>query len=588
MVIARLTPDANPQQALARLNPLFLRTAYQSLPEPKAADQKPVLSFETSRGISGLRRLYRESLLMMQSMVALVLLIACGNVAMLLTARNVARSREFGVRAALGGGRSRLFRQLVTESLLLVSCGAALGWLLAVVASRALGAWFDLNQDFAPDRTVLLYTLALSTAAALAFGLAPFRGVRRVTATSALRTSSVTASSGRERMFVRKAVIAVQVAVCVVLLASAALLVRTLANLERADLGMRVEGLLVFGLSMEKAELTIEETEGFFSVALDRVRRLPGVQSATVTWLRLGDKNSSNTSVSIDGQPPAQGQDQPVRWNRVGSDFLATLGIPLLSGRDISVADTFTAPRVVVVNEAFAKRYFQGRDPLGHEISLSGPRNPRSVIVGVAANSKYTEVREVAIPMAYFSQQAFPLRTMHFEVRTAADPSGIWPEIRASMQELSPGLPLLEPMTQSGQFARTIASERLFGRLALFFGLLSVVLIGTGVYGTLAYTVGHRTPEIGVRMALGARAGQVLGMVLRESLIVCAVGVVLGVPLALASTRFLESLLYGVTPADPAAFIAATAGILLVALFTSLIPALRAAAIEPSTALRSD
>jgi predicted permease len=403
-----------------------------------------------------------------------------------------------------------------------------------------------------------------------------------------LRTAATTGSSSRERNLTRKAVVALQIALCVVLLSTAGLAVRTMINLENADLGLRAGGLLVFGLTMEQSNTPPGADERFFGDLLDRLRALPGVESVTASQIRLGTRTSNNTGVSIDRQAPPPGVEQPMRWNLVGPDYFATLGIPLRTGRDILASDTRAAPAVAVVNETFVKHYLPGRDPIGHLISFRGPSDSGSRIVAVAADSKYTGVREEAMPMAWFpyAQMTFSIDTMHFAVRTAAAPETIWPEINESVRRFAPNLPLIEPVTQTGQFAQTYASERLFGRLAILFGLVAVTLIATGVYGTLAFVVSRRTPEIGIRMALGARSGQVLRMVHGESLAVCAIGIFAGLPASLAVTRLFESRLYGVTPQDPLTFVAATGSILSVALVATLIPAQRAAKIDPATALR--
>jgi predicted permease len=350
---------------------------------------------------------------------------------------------------------------------------------------------------------------------------------------------------------------------------------------------MRAEGLLVFGVTLEEARTTPATAEQFFSSVLERLRGLPGVQSATITGIRLGAQGSNNAGVSLDGGPVAP--QQSVRWNRVGPDYLATFGIPLLRGRDITASDTSSAPRVVLVNETFARRYFPYQDAIGHEISVGASPN-RSRIVGIASDSKYIDVREEPRPMAYFpfGQVPISVRTMHFAIRAAADPSALWRSIYQAMREIAPTLPLSQPITQTGQFATTYGRERLFARLAFFFGLLAAILIGTGVYGTLAYAVSRRTPEIGIRMVLGAQRGEVVRMVVGETFVVCALGILLGVPAAIMAARVLEAQLYGVTPRDPASFVAAVAGVVFVALIASLIPARRAASIDPAIALRSE
>jgi predicted permease len=300
---------------------------------------------------------------------------------------------------------------------------------------------------------------------------------------------------------------------------------------------------------------------------------------------RIGSGWSANASVQVDGADPAGDGNSHIRWNGVGPDYFHVLGTPVLLGRDFSPADTSTAPRVAIVNQTFARRYLAGRDPLGHQI-IRGNNEP-CAIVGVAADSKYTGVQEPDMPMAWFPYTQFQgISAMHIELRTSGSAAGLLPEVRRAVIQFAPDLALLQPMTQEEQFAQSVSQERLLARLSVFFALLAALLVATGLYGTLAYTVSRRTMEVGIRMALGARRSQVLWMVLRGTLMVSAVGVLAGLPLAIGGARLLESLLFGVKPGDPRFFLAAAGGIALVALVASLIPARRAASVDPIVALR--
>jgi predicted permease len=590
MAAGRLAPGVTEQQALARVTPVFQRAAYSALGAPSPKEERPRLFFQSARGVQGLRQNYEEPIRILMVMVLLVLAIACANVSMLLVARNAARRREFSLRLALGGSRARLFRQLLAESLLLVTAGCALGWLFALWATRALSAWSALEVSLAPDRTVLLFTLAASLVAGLVFGLAPLGGAARAPIGLALKTSAATAH--RERSGVRgsRVVLALQMSLCVVLLVAAGLLVRTLRNLETVNLGMRTSGLLVFGISPIQQVRSDGEAVRFYQGLLNRLRGLPGVESATLMQNRLGSGWSNNTGATIDGANPLGQGFAPMRWNAVGPDYFHTLGTPVLIGRDFTEADDLNTPKVVVVNQTFANRYLAGRPPLGHQVSRSSKADaPQYTIVGVVPDSKYTEVREAARPMAYFPYTQIPsIGAMHLELRTAGDPASWLPAVRRAVGEYAPGTPLLRPMTQRAQFESTYTDERLFFRLSLFFGLLAALLVATGLYGTLAYTVSRRTAEVGVRMALGAQRRDVLWMVLRGSLGVTLAGIAAGLPLAVASTRLLRSVLFGVRPGDPLVYAAAIAGIVVVSLAASLLPALRAASVDPMRALRDE
>ncbi|HEV2690236.1 MAG TPA: FtsX-like permease family protein [Bryobacteraceae bacterium] len=452
------------------------------------------------------------------------------------------------------------------------------------MGQRALAAWSQLDLSLAPDRNVLLFTAGISLIVGLVFGLAPLRSVVRIPLGLTLKTSTATANQDRARVRMGQVVIALQISVCLALLAGAGFLVQTLRNLENVNLGVRAPGLLVFGVSPQNIHSDAEIIR-FYQTLLVRMRALLGVESATLTRQRIGSGWSANSSVQVDGADPAGDGNSHIRWNGVGPDYFHVMGTPILLGRDTTAADTAKSPRVAVVNQTFVKRYVAGRDPLGHQVVRGG--NPPCTIVGVVADSKYTGVQEDDMPMAWFPYTQFEgLSGMHVELRTAGNPASLLPEVRRAMHEFARELPLLQPMTQEEQFERSFAQGRLLARLGVFFGLLAALLVATGLYGTLAYTVSRRTVEMGIRMALGARRGQVLWMVLRGSLLVSAAGVLIGLPLAIGGARFLESMLFGVKADDPRFFIAAVIGIALVALVASLIPARRAASVDPIVALR--
>jgi predicted permease len=589
MMMGRLAPGTE-QQALARAMPTFQTAAYSALGQPKAKEQLPKLFFTSAKGIAGASDSYDEPLKVLMGMVLLVLAIACANVSLLLVARNAVRQREFSLRMALGGSRLDLFQQLLTESLLLVFAGASLGWLFANWATRALAAWSQMTVSLAPDASVVLFTLAVSLTAALIFGLAPLRSVLRIPIGLALKTSAATAHRDRSRIRGTQVVVALQMSLCLVLLVAAGLLVRTLRNLESISLGMNTRGLLVFGISPLQRVHSDSEGNRFYQGLLTKLRSVPGVESVTLMGNRIGSGWSNNTGARVDGQSPLGANAfAPMRWNIVGSDYFHTLGIPVLLGRDFNDADSESAPQGVIINQTFAKKYLDGRTPLGHTVGLGDRSDAQYTIVGVVADSKYTNVREEPRPIAYFPYtQIRGNATLHFEVRTAGDPAAWMPTVRRAVNDYAPGLALLQPLTQQEEFDENFSDQRIFFRLSLFFGLLAALLVATGLYGTLSYTVSRRTSEVGLRMALGAQRGQVLWMVLRGSLIITLAGVVIGLPLALLATKALRSLLFGVEARDPATFAGAIAGIAVVSLLASLIPALRAATVDPMVALREE
>ncbi|HEX6495548.1 MAG TPA: ABC transporter permease, partial [Acidobacteriaceae bacterium] len=582
-LIARLAPGVSAQQAVAAATPGFEAAAYASLGKPDPSHPKVRLSLVAAKGIQGLGDNYRQPVLVVMALVTLVLLIACSNVAMLIVARNASRQREFGVRMALGASRSTLLRQLLVESALLVLSGSLLGWLFAMGATRALAAWSQLEISLAPDSTVLLFTAGVSALAALVFSLAPLRAATSAPVTLALRSAiGVT----HERRRTGNAVLALQVALCFTLLTAAGLLLRTLMNYEDTNLGMRTDGLLVFGITPQQAKAN-EAKLAFYRALLDRMRAMPEVESATFVDNRLGSGWSSNNEPTVDGVTTPFSR-VPMRSNDVGPDFLRTFGIPLLEGRDIRDTDTSTSQPVAVVNETFVKKLFPHSDPIGH--LLGNPKKHPSTIVGVAKDSKYRSVDEAPIAMAYFpyTQGAGAPPTLQVELRTKGDPLTVLPSVERAVHEMEPNVALEKPMSQAAVFEDSYAQQRLFSRLAMFFGLLAALLVGIGLYGTLSYRISRRSTEIGVRMALGARRWQVLRMVMRESLWIAVWGIVLGIPLAVLTGHFVASMLFGVAPYDRWTALASLVGVVAIGLAAGYLPARRAASIDPMQALRSE
>ena len=587
-LIGRLAPGVTRAQAVAQLQPVFQAAAYVGLGSPMEGEKPPVLSLADAKSFAGYDQQYGNPLRMLMAMVGLVLLIALANVVMLLLARNATRQREFSVRQALGAGRGELLRQLLTESLILVSAGGALAWGFAELATRLLGQWAEIESSIAPDRTVLLFTLGVLVFAALLFSLAPLRVALGGGATLALKTSAAISNTDAGKSRTGKIIVTLQMALCIVLLVGGGLLIRTLRNLENTPLGMRVDGLAVFGVKPNIP--SIKEGVAFYVNLMNKLRVLPGVESVTIMEERLGSWWSDNSDMRVDGRLPevASGASRTVRSNVVGPDFFRTLGIPVLAGRDFADSDTVTSPHVGIINEQFAKRFLPNENPLGHTIGTDNGQYTMT-IVGVVKDHKYRSIDEEPIPMAWYMYAQIPMvGPMHVEMRVHGEPLAILPSARKAVQQLDVNLPLIRPMTQREQFDTTISQHVLFARLAGFFGFLAVVLVATGLYGSLAYRVNMRTVEIGVRMAVGARRGQVVWMVLKDSLLLTASGVVIGIPLAMVVGHALTSSLYGVKPLDAVSYLLAVLGVAVVALAASAAPAVRAASVDPMTALRSE
>ena len=588
-MLGRLEPGVLPEQAAAQLTPAFQTTLARASPvDPR--DQKPVLVLSNVRGVEDLRDDYEHPLRFLMSMVALVLLIACANVVMLVLARNAGRLPEFCLRQALGANGRALFLQLFRESVVLVATGAALGWLFAGAATQALTAWSGVDILMQPDRRVLLFTAGVAAAVAIAFGLAPMPFLSRLPLNLALRSSGGTVGAGRNRLWGRKLVVALQISLCMVMLCAGGLLYRTLRNLKSSDLGMRTAGLLVFGVSPQSNIRSDADAIRFHTALLERMRALPGVDSATIMQVRIGSGGSNNDGILVDGRNPAP--DHPfagVRVNLVGSAFLHTLGIPLRQGRDIQDSDAASSPKVAIVNQTFVGRYLSGAEALGHHIAVEEDPKTEYTIVGVAGNSRYTGVREADRPMAYVPYaQVQGVLGMQYELHTAGDPKMLVKEAAKVVHDVDPNLPLEKPITQEDQFAESIARDRLVANLSVFFAALAAFLVAIGLYGTISYGVSRRTMAIGVRVALGAQRLEVLRMIFVESLSVAALGLALGVPASLAVARTLRSMVYGLSPSDPLTILLALGGITAVTLAAAFFPARRAASIDPMRALRME
>ena len=580
-LMARLRSGVTPAQAQNALTSTFGEAAKIGVGTIDPKVWKPLLDFIPTKGIEGYNSDYREPMHVLMGLVSLVLLIACTNVALMLVARNTVRQREFSLRLAIGAGKMRLFRQLLAESSLLVVAGAGLGCIFAIYATRLLAVWSEIETGLSPDRNVLLFTLGISALAAVAFGLAPLWSAVNAPVAGVLRAGATNLSADRRRALGGRIVMASQMAICLMLLIAAGLLLRTLRNYQNQNLGMRTQGLMVFGITPQRMQHQ-QEVLGFYRTLLERLRILPGVESATVVENRPGAGWTDNNDLTLDG---VEQRGTFLRSNDVGADFFHVMGIPILQGRDISDSDTATTQSVAVVNETLVQRFFPKSNPLGHWL---GDKH-RWTIVGVVKDSKYNSADEEAMPMAYYAfAQRETIGAMQIEVRTQGDPMNLLSAMRRAVRDINPNIPLERPTTQRAQFEESYAQPKMFARLGGFFGFLAAVLVATGLYGTLSYRTNRRSTEIGVRMALGARREQVLWMIVRESLLLALVGTAAGLPLAFFCTRFLRSMLYQLSPFDPISFVLALGVVTFIATLASLLPARRAASMDPVQALRTE
>ncbi|MBZ5591648.1 MAG: ABC transporter permease [Acidobacteriia bacterium] len=601
LVAGRLKPGVSEKQAESSLNVLFQQvvheTAGSNLPPERLrqlAGQKIKIR-PGDKGASPLRDDFNEPLLVLMAVVVLVLLIACANVANLLLARSAARQREIGIRLAIGASRGRLIRQLLTESFVLALIGGAVGVLFAFWTSDMLLRMVASGEnpvplDIHPDWRILAFTAGLAMLTGLVFGLAPaFRGTR-VDVSSALKENARGVIGSGARISMGKALVISQVAISLVLLIGAGLFLRTLENLRRVDLGYARERLLLVHVDALAAGYQKEQRAAVFQNLLERFRSMPGVRGATLSENGLFSGNESGDQISVEGYKPQKRGDDHVRWDQIGPNYFSTIGIPLLLGREIGPQDVGTSARVCVINEAMARFYFAGQNPIGKHITNEFPDTRFTFqIVGVSKDDRDHQLRgEISrrFYIPFFQGMAGVPEEGNFEIRTFADPSSLIRTIRQQVEQVDRSLPILSASPLGELLDQRLTQERLLAQLCVFFGALALVLASVGLYGVLSYSIARRTNEIGIRMALGAQQRTVLGMVLRETSVVVVIGIAVGVPVALGLTRFVSSKLYGLKATDPLTIVGASLILAAVAMFAGYLPARRAARVDPLVALR--
>ncbi|MGA7063060.1 MAG: ABC transporter permease [Candidatus Acidiferrales bacterium] len=572
-----------------------------------AADNPELALAPATSGLTGERSRFSDPLYLLMLAVGIILLIACANVAGLMLARAAARRKEMAVRLALGAGRVRIVRQLLTESVMLSLLGGLLGIFFAYWGAHAIVSFVSSNQTrplgFATgvDLRVLAFTIAVSLLTGILFGIAPAFRSARVDLTPALKdgegSSASSGHSGGKWFSIGNALVVAQVALAIVVLVGAGLLVRTLANLRNVNVGFDSHNILIFGIDPTLAGYKGAQIDSFYRDLQGRLAQTPGVKSASYSMVPLLSNGLMITIFHWPGTP--QDQQSEADTLGVGPDFFDTLHIPFLAGRSFNASDfelaasnsgdtPTAAPTPVIVNRAFVEKYVGKENPLGKQFGggpadENGPANPGYEIVGVVGDAKYSDLRRDIHATMYSPQH---VGGASFELRTAADPQAILPAIRQTVAQVNADLPLFNVTTESQQIDRLLFQERLVARLSAFFALLALVLACVGLYGLLAYEVSRRTREIGIRMALGAQPESVLRLVLRQGIVLALIGAAAGIAVALGVMRYIKAMLYDVGSSDPLTIIAVAVLLTLVALAACYIPARRAMRVDPMVALR--
>jgi predicted permease len=549
-----------------------------------------------ARGLDRLRRQFSKPLLVLMAFVGLVLLIACANVANLLLARTSARGREFAVRLALGAGRARLMRQVLTESLLLVGIGGLLGLLFANWAAQMLAAFFATGQnhialDLHFDLRVLGFTAGIALLTGLLFGLAPAFRATQVNPGPALKEQGRGLVGGRPRLALSSLLVVSQVALSLVLLIGAGLFVRSLRNLKNLDAGFRPDGVLTMRVKPNEAVYTAARRSSLWREVLDRVSHVPGVRSASLSALSPLSGLERGVLIAVPGYVPRSQRDTAISLNQVTAGYFDTMGIAVLLGRAFTDGDVQSAPRVALVNETAARFYFGGRNPIGASVRFPFRKNTSAYqIIGVVKDSRHNSLREEVPRLIYLPvfQGLDSLTSLTVAIRAAGDPTALASAVRAQISSAGPDILITDVITLARQVDQTLLEERLVSTLAGFFGLLALLLASIGLYGTMSYSVVRRTNEIGIRMALGASRSGVVWLVLRDTLLMIAAGMAIGIPAAIGGARYIQSELYGLKPADAVSLVSASLLLTMVAVLAGYLPALRASRVDPMAALRDE
>ncbi len=610
----RLKPGVTMQQAKASLQPFMHSMLEMEVKEPAFRNassytrQQFLRSWMDllpgSQGRSYLREQLSKPLWLLIGITAAVLLLACANLANLLLARATTREREVAIRLAIGASRLRIIRQLLIESLLLSAFGAMLGLMLAFWADQFLlraylpqEATGNLDISAVPDFRVLGFTFVVMLVTALVFGLMP--AIRSSRAALATTLKEQTGSVLGGNVILRKVLVAVQVTLSLLLLIGAGLFVRTLSNLRDLGPGFNVDRLVGFNLDPSLNGYSSDRAKAFYERLSDELAAIPGVRSVGLASMRILEDDEWDSSMTVEGYTAKPGQNAEPYMNSISPNYFATLDVPIVQGRDFTIKDTQQIkhgpdpddwnPTTVMINESFAKKYFAGRNPVGLHVGFGSDPGTKTdmEVIGVVKDIKYTNLRDEIPPQAYIPSLANRfVGGMTVYLRTNVDPSQLASIVRRKVQQLDPNIPIYDMRTTNEQINLSLRTERLVASLSAVFGFLATLIAVIGLYGVMAYTVARRTREIGIRMALGAVQGNVIWMVMREVTLLIGVGVLVGLPTAVALSALVRNQLFGLQPTDPMTLGLATLALIAVASLAGFLPALRASKIDPTRALR--
>jgi len=605
-IVGRLQPGETREQSQARMNAIAPEVYRATVPANFSSDmQKEYLrtAFKVkpaSTGFSDTRNQYRIALYTLMAVVGLVLLIACANVANLLLARSAARQREISVRLAVGAGRSRITRQLLTESVFLSLSSAAAGLLLALWGSKFLVHLLSTTKgevqiDVAPDVRVLAFTTGVAILTAVLFGLVPALRASSIHPNQALKESARGTISGTSRFNPGKALVTLQVVLSLVLLVAAGLFLGTFRNLLTLDLGFKTHNVLLVSASVPQTKIPSPQRPALFARILERLRDIPGIRSASSSSMTPIQGWFWNENVYPEGYTPKSEDDALVYFNSVSPDYFQTLQTPLIVGRDFSHRDNLAAPKVMIISEFTARQFFGSASPIGKTINMDAPRlqhgnkQDRYEVIGVVKDIKYGKINEPHLKTGYVpsAQDPAPGPERQFEIRSEIPPNSLAPAIRTAIAKVSPEVSL-EFRSFETQVKDSLLQPRLVALLSSFFGLLALLLAMVGLYGLTSYSVARRRGEIGIRIALGAQRSSVVWLVLRGVLLTLAVGTAIGVVVCLLAGSLVTKLLYGLQPGNPTTLVLSVVVLALAAMTAGYLPARRASRLDPMAALREE